>query len=52
MIEPKQTIEGDPKTFFELYPNTKNIPLGPKNQKSIPKLSQNQKSELRELYRK
>ena len=39
----------DPKTVFEPYPNHKNSPLGPKKLKMIPKLNQNQESELKEL---
>ena len=38
----------DPKTVFELYPNPKNSPLGPKKSKMAPKLSQNQMSEGKE----
>ena len=41
--------EETPKHFFEPCLNHKNIPLGPQKSKRTLKLSQNQKSELKEL---
>ena len=43
------SIWRDPKTVFEPYPDPKNCPLGPQKVKMTPKLSQNQKWELKEL---
>ena len=43
-----QSIWGDTKTVFKSYPNPKIAHWGPKKPKMTPKLSQNQKSELKE----
>ena len=41
------TTSVDPKAVFETYSNHKNSTLGPQKVKITPKLSQNQKSEMK-----
>ena len=43
------SILGDPKTFFEPYPNPKINPLGPQKVKNEPQNETNQKSEMKKL---
>ena len=57
MLKFEETIENksfsttrvDPKTVFEPYPSQKNSPFVPQKVKKTHNLSQNKKSELKEL---